>query len=1059
MLPEPGTEMVLVIDQFEELFTLVTSERARRRFIESLVAAVNDPRSRLRVVVTMRADFHDRPLASAGLGSLFVAGTESVIALRAEELERAIVGPGDRAGITFDPGLVAEMVSEVVDQPSTLPLLQYALTEMFDARTSDRIGLEDYREVGGVLGALARRADWLYARQPGPQQLLLRQLLLRLVTVGDDSRSDTRRRVTRSELDSLGEPVLVDQVLSEFGRHRLLTFDRDPKTGEPVVEVAHEALLREWALLRDWIEQSRADLLQHRRITAGAVDWIQGGRDPSFLVRGARLDRIAAWRENADLALTEDEAEFIRASADARRDEDATERERLAHEAELEQQANRRLRLLVGVLAVAAVGAIGLSLFAFQQSRAASDQRAEAESQALRATAQSLASAAIVDLPIDPERSLLLALESVDISVAGGLDPPDDAIETLHEGLDRHRLVRRFDGDFGAASYAPDGRLIAAAGRDGSISLLNASDGSVERTIDSAHDGPILRIVFDHAGERLATAGFDGDVRIWDVETGLLLATLPGSTGPGIPGNPNVLFSADGAQVLTGTLDGALRLWDSGTGELVASTALSQGAAPVGSWQPDGRIMAFTAGDPPKLVILDPDNLDVLEEVDEDLEFSCTAAFANGSGQVLLGEVDSTLISVTTDEAPLTLEGHTAPACTVGFAPDDSMVATGSDDGTIRIWSTSEGETQMLLAGHGAVVNTVSFDPTGTLLLSVSAAGDMFEWDASTEFDVELLSRNIDGLRGARNTAAGDRIVARTDRGLEVIEVDTGQTLADVRLPPPNGAPNGGTLDRFDVSADDRLVALPAPTSSGVEIRSLDTLNLIQTLEGPPESIFEVRFDAAVEHVVGITFAGALVRWSLDDAELLWTTPSSEERFEQFEFNPSGTIIAVPREQTIDLLDSATGEIIQTLTVLSHERVLAWIDDEHFVSAGSSGNISVWEVGSSEPQQTFSADGGSEFLRIDSNRRLLFVGRLDGSVTALSLDDGREVLVLPAHSGLVIALSLDASGERLLSAGISGTVHVRTLNTSTLADIARSRITRSLTEEECLTYGGAAGCL
>jgi len=1051
VLPEAGAEMLLVIDQFEELFTLVQSKRARQRFIDSIVAAVADPRSRIRVIVTMRADFYDRPLADAGLGPLFQAATESVIPLKPEELERAIVGPGERAGIAFEQGVVAEMVSEVVDQPSTLPLLQYALTEMFEARSSDRIGLDDYREVGGVLGALARRADWLYAQQSGPRQLLVRQLLLRLVTVGDDTHSDTRRRVGISELGSLGDPDLVEQVLSEFGRHRLLTFDRDSRTGEPVVEVAHEALLREWVLLRDWIEQSRDDLRQYRRVSAGATDWIHSQRDPSFLVRGAQLDRITAWRESANLATTDIEQEFIRASVEERRREDAGERDRLAHEAELEQQANRRLRLLVGVLAVAAVVAVGLSLFAFRQSRIAGDQRAEAQSQALRATAQSLASAALIDLPANPERSLLLVLEAVDISVAGGLNPPDDAIETLHEGLSRHRLVRRL-GQATAADYVPGGQLIAAGDEFGFISLLNVSDGSLVRTIGPAHDGRVTEVVLDPAGERLATAGIDGKVRVWDLETGLLLATL---TGPS--DLTGIRFSADGERILVGSPDGAIQVLDSRTGELIVRKALSpsQSGPPPAGWLPNGRIAVVTQDGPSRILIVDPDNLNPVEEMDQRPAGVCTAGIAGGSGQVVIGGNEATtLIQLDSSDAPIDLEGHDSPVCTVAISPDGARFATGSIDGTIRVWSTSDGSFEVLLTGHGADVVSISFDSTGSRLLSVSAAGDLFEWDVSSAFDIELLSLDLEGLFGAELTAAGDRIVSQDDRGMTVTAVDTGEMLAQLKMAPPK---SGLRINLFDISADDRLLVVASPATSRVDIRSLDTLELVQTLEGPPGGLVLTRFDSDFDHVFALGTDNSLHGWSVADGQPLWSTPAREDQSEQFELNPSGTMIARPTRESIELYDSATGRLVDELEAVE-QLTLAWIDDNSFVSAGSSGEVSVWDVGLPTPRLVFVVSGGSELVRVDRARRRLFIGRLDGAVTVWSLDDARELFSLPTHSSLIVALSIDASGRRLLSADLTGVAHVRTLDTSTLVDLARSRVTRTLTTDECLTYGGGEGC-
>jgi hypothetical protein len=203
ILPADGdVELVLVIDQFEELFTLVEDEAVRGHFLDSLVTAVLDPRSRLRVVITLRADFTDRPLQYVDFGELVRQQTEFVLPLTPDELEQAITGPTKRAGLALEPGLVSTIIDDISDQPGMLPLLQYALTELFERREGRKLTLTAYRDSGGVLGALARRADELYYGQNAAGQEATRQLFLRLVTLGEGS-EDTRRRVLRSELMSI----------------------------------------------------------------------------------------------------------------------------------------------------------------------------------------------------------------------------------------------------------------------------------------------------------------------------------------------------------------------------------------------------------------------------------------------------------------------------------------------------------------------------------------------------------------------------------------------------------------------------------------------------------------------------------------------------------------------------------------------------------------------------------------------------------------------------------------------------------------------------------------
>src|SRR4029077_11284109 len=186
-------------------------------------------RSRVRVVITLRADFYDRPLLYGGFGDLLAARTQAVPPLSADEFQRAIAAPAGRMGITLEPQLVGEMVAEVLDQPGALPLLQYALTELFDRTVGSVVPTIAYREIGGVSGALARRAEELSAALTPTQQKAARQLFLRLVTVGEEGAEDTRRRVLLTEVPSLeGDRAAMAAVVDAYGPHRLLSFDRDP---------------------------------------------------------------------------------------------------------------------------------------------------------------------------------------------------------------------------------------------------------------------------------------------------------------------------------------------------------------------------------------------------------------------------------------------------------------------------------------------------------------------------------------------------------------------------------------------------------------------------------------------------------------------------------------------------------------------------------------------------------------------------------------------------------------------------------------------------------------
>jgi transcriptional regulator with XRE-family HTH domain len=329
-----SVELVLVIDQFEEVFTLVEDEVERALLLESIANAVMDERSRLRVIVTLRADFTDKPLRYVDFGEMMNRRFEFVLPLTADEVERAVAGPAQRVGLKLEKGLVSTIIREAGNQPGTLPLLQYALSELFEKREGRTLTDKAYREIGGVLGALGRSAEAVYSSLDEEGKSAARQLFLRLVTLGEGT-EDTRRRVLRAELENLTTVNgLWSTVIDRFGKARLLTFDHDPLTRGATVEVAHEALLREWSRLREWLTESRADIRLQRQLAGMVSEWHNANRDVSFLLAGTRLEQFESWSANTTVLLAQEEQAYLEASIAERDRRDAEERTRQQRELE-----------------------------------------------------------------------------------------------------------------------------------------------------------------------------------------------------------------------------------------------------------------------------------------------------------------------------------------------------------------------------------------------------------------------------------------------------------------------------------------------------------------------------------------------------------------------------------------------------------------------------------------------------------------------------------------------------------------------------------------------------
>ncbi len=275
--------VLVVVDQFEELFTM-TDVSERTAFLDQLAEVVEENRLHATVIVTLRADFFDHALTHPGLTRILGHGTMPVGALSDDELVAAITVPAERAGATFEPGLVDAIKREAMGQPGALPLLQHALAELFDRHENGTLTHEAFVAIGGLEGSIASRAEQLLVDDDDSDAV--RRIFIRLVRLGDGV-EDTRRRARRAELPA--SPRL-DALLDSFGAARLLTFDRDPVTREPTVEVAHEALITSWPRLRGWLNDDRDNLRSVERLRVAAESWERAKRDPSELYRGARLE-------------------------------------------------------------------------------------------------------------------------------------------------------------------------------------------------------------------------------------------------------------------------------------------------------------------------------------------------------------------------------------------------------------------------------------------------------------------------------------------------------------------------------------------------------------------------------------------------------------------------------------------------------------------------------------------------------------------------------------------------------------------------------------------------
>ncbi|MFE0426916.1 WD40 repeat domain-containing protein, partial [Streptomyces sp. NPDC058953] len=716
---DPGSgDTIVVVDQFEEVFTLCRDPAERARFIDLLLAA-RDPGSGLRVVAAVRADFYGHCTEHPDLVDVLRKAHLLVGPMTRAELRQAIVGPARAAGLIVERELTVRIVEETMGEPGALPLMSHALQEVGRRRRGRTLTLAAYETVGGIRGAVADTAEEAYTRLTPLQARSARHMLLRLIAPGHGSQ-DTRRPAPRAELEDIGAHGAAT-VLENLARARLVTLDGD------TADLAHEALITAWPRLRSWIDEERVRLVAHRRLTDDAAAWEELDRDPGALYRGTRLAAAQEAFPPPHDGLTPDEHAFLTASTAAQR-----------HEERTGIRAARLQRRLIGMLALLLVLALTGGLTTWHQYRGIARERDNVIAAQSAALARQLSAQAGVLFEGNPELASLLAVH------AYRLGPSAEAVGSIYRIAEFAFKSRRvvdadpsalvaFTPDLGTAVYAADakstryygtrsgGRRVTHDGPDGAATAFRiAPDGRTSatavgpvvvlrdagtgrlRAFLTGHRKNVGTIAFSPDGGTLATAADDGTIRLWDTGTGRSRAVLSGGDGVSAPraGVTALALDRDGGTLATADTEGTVRLVDVATDErriLTRGAARPRRAGPTPrntsplSFAPDGRTLAVGHQDGATRI------------------WSLTTGRVRGT---FPGEGRSPLWNV--------------------FSPDGKALAIGdADNSNIQLWDIGVNTVYGVIAGQEGPLTALAFDRDGSTL-ATAGGGTERSWDIST---------------------------------------------------------------------------------------------------------------------------------------------------------------------------------------------------------------------------------------------------------------------------------------------------------------------------------------
>lgn len=1052
-----GGELVLVLDQFEEIWTQADHVE-RERTLAAVAAAVHDSDSRVRVVATLRADFYDRPLGDPVLGPLMRRGTFAIAPLDAADLAAAITGPAAHVGVRTDPGLVAALAADVAAAPGSLPLLQYALTELYEQRSGGAMNVDAYRSIGGIGGALHRRAESVMDALDGDHVAAARRLFTRLVVPGDGS-DDARRRLRRHELGSV--PSIV---LERFGAARLLTFDVDPFDREPTVEIAHESLLRHWPRLREWIAHDRTAQRVHLALRAAATSWHDGGRQEDDLLRGPRLADAESLRAEPDHELTELETEFLETSA--RR----------------ESRRRRRARTVIAVLAVLAVFSSVTAALAVGAGR-------RADRNAVTAAANAIEADRNADLAARNEASARQREREAAASEADALAARDAS------------AIRRLNSDAaGLASTQRELSLLLAVeayrrepsvASEGALATALTAEPGVQRFVSLGVEGVQSRSAIVAAGGTVAVM-VDGT----DLAPSVVLvdgATLrPTGVIIELSEAGTMQMRPDGRELAVSLPSGVVRRFDTRSGRPGApDIPIAPGVS--GPWPitylPDG---ALVVGSGSQILVVGPD------ESTPGIELSIP-----GLVWAMAPRPDETGLVVSTLEAPSMksavwavdlgngevrplLIGHPGPIIGLAFGDSSRVLAIDIPEARAQLFEVAlDGSGMQRSLDLQSIPRGLQVRSNGEIMVSFTGSYLQVERDLRPQPRSTALVGSIAELVDGTlvSTANGGLVVLDPEERSavgETLRVDGDELRGYFSVNQDGSVLLVDQADGFQRYRSDTLGKIGSPVSIDLaevdvkfalspDARTIVAVRLGETRlfdaatgdrlwssQGPGGFIRPV-FSPDGSSILVTDINGSVIRLDARDGTIVWRTLLAPELIIATGWSADGRLATASTFATerVWVLDAATGEVARDHQIgwagvvtpdLAHVAVVGPGTQLRFVSL-TDGSVRVLPGGAGLQNVIFSPDG----------RRLIGQG-LQGQLRIIDVESGEQIGV-----GLVVAedftnrYSAAVVGSQVLIGAPGEPIVAYELDPDRRATIACDAAGRNLTREEWDRYLGDIG--